>query len=338
MRGWRRVTAGSFVAAALVVACVVPDVELVDRLPDDGSAGAGNGGSGADSGNGASSGANGEGGVPDGAAGARDMTGGTATGGDDANGGSAGSSGGAGSSGSAGRAGSSGSESGGDFPTPGACDDAAGNFSWCESFSGGPDKLWSTILTGLIEDCEAGECPSPPGYLTTGYQEATPELQLDPDIELKISFWARYDVAQDEVFVSFGLTGGNLPVKFGVEGNRYRFRYGDTPNEVSAPSASNKTAAAQPGVWACIEILRAVDRLTARVVPFGKAAVQLPSVDTQATAGEDDTWVPFVNLASYDYDGSWYFGYAGNDVEIDDITVGTPDSKSACDYYLEASP
>jgi hypothetical protein len=334
MRGWRRVTTTSFAAAALVAACVVPDVELVDQLPSEGSAGdeSGGGGSGG-------SDVSGQGGAPDASGGAQDMAGGTAVGGDEANGGSAPVSGSSGSSGSSGNAGSSGSETGGDFPTPGACDDADGNFSWCESFgSGAPNKPWSTILTGLIEGCEAGECPSPPGYLTTGNQEATPDFQLDPDIELKVSFWARYDVPQDEVFVSFGLSGGSLPVKFGVEGNRYRFRYGDTPNEVSAPSAANKTAAAQPGVWACIEILRAVDHLTARVVPLGKAAVQLPNIDTQATAGEDDTWVPFVNLASYDYDGSWYFGYAGNDVEIDDITVGTPDSKSTCDYYLQASP
>jgi hypothetical protein len=334
MRRSHKVVVSALGGALVVVACAVPDVELVDRLPGGGRAGASGA---ATSGTGAN---NGEGGDPA-------PSGGDGSYGGDEQGGSAGTAGSVGTAGSAGRAGSGGSGGGSagsagsagmgiPFPDTSVCDSGGEGIAWCEPFeSDSPVNLWGPPIETVLP-CEDDECPSPPGYL-----QLTEELGLDLTLNLelgaKLSFWARIDKLTDEVFVSFYINGDPRPVKFGVEGDHYRWRFGVVAAERSAPSSPQNSPAATIGTWACIELVRSESELRARVVPFGKPAVQLPVVDFEATEGEDDTWVPFYPAQTFDFTGEFSFGQEGSStVFIDEIAIGTVDSLSTCDHYLQS--
>jgi hypothetical protein len=324
MRHAREVVASALGGGLLVVACVVPDVDLVDQLPGGGSGGAA---SGAASGKGGSSGAasgttsgkggtDGEGGEPGPSGGTQSSTGGAA--------------------GTAGNGGTAGMVAA--FPQKSVCE-SGGDFAWCEPFPlDGPKNAWTdvTAMEHLLE-CQREQCPSPPGYLSTTFQPATPDLNLAPDLGAKVSFWARLEKQQDDVFVSFELNGPT-PIKFGVEGDHFRWRYGTVPAETSAPSSDLNSPEATAGTWACIELVRAQSRLKARVVVYGQEAVQLPDVDFQPTAGEDDAWSDQFPGTAFDFTGNFYFGQVGSSVAIDEITIGTVTSLSTCDYYLQQSP
>jgi hypothetical protein len=316
MRHARKIVTSSL-GGALVAACVVPNVELVDQLPGGGSAGKNAAGSASRNAGGSETAGtppDGEGGEP------------MASGGE-------GPLGGASTAGSAGTAGV-----GGPFPAISVCD-TDGGFAWCEPFTDkGAVNTWNS--PPLVVACDTGDqCPSAPGYLQA-QQEPSPDLDLNLELGAKVSFWARFEIQMDEVFINFYINSDLRPVKFGVEGDHYRWRFGNnTDGERSAPSSPQKSPYATAGTWACIELVRSESALKARVVPFGKKAVELPVVDFEATAGEDDTWVPFYPAPSFDFTGQFSFGQSGSEsVFIDEIAIGPLDSLSTCDHYLQSSP
>jgi hypothetical protein len=307
----------SLSAGLIAFGCVVPDIELVDSLPDSAAGSGGRGGEG-QSGSASEGGElSNEAGADSGGAGAPSESGagGAAGGNTAAHGGTAG---------SAGSAGSMSSE----IPELDVC--TTGNsFQVCDDFearlsSGWPPGLAATIIS---------DAPSGQAVLVKDYAFQH-QLQLD-FTAISVSFWVRLASRTDQRILSF--KQGMHEFGLGMEGDRARFMHSGFEALV-APSDDNKTRLLAPATWFCVELR--VDTtgasIESRVVVPGDAPYPLPVLDDLATAGEDDEWNAGLPDSWQIESGALVFGEEGSYQEFDDVVVGDYDEQTLCDRYLEA--
>ena len=321
----------SLLGAALGVACLVKDVELVERLPGDGRAGdSGSSGSSSTAGTQNEGGEDAAGG--DGSSGGSSQTGGTPSGGKNMGGsagnnpgGSAGSDPGGGSGGSGGSSGNSPTE----IPDPLlTCGDP--NYYVCDDFESTLAPQWAP---GMLASTSP-DAPSGTHVLLSEFQAQMLSVDLQA---MSISFWVRVDGSYDQRIVSFRNEETLEYFGLGIEEARARWLHTDAGGVpvVAAPSADNKTRQLQPNTWFCVE-LRA-DHLggayESRVVVPGDPPFTLPILDHNPTTGEDDTW----NASFPDWRATAAFVTFGQDgayQEYDDVLVADYDVQTLCEAFL----
>lgn len=315
--------------ALLLGACLVQDVELVDRLPgaSGGSGGDDAGASGGMAGSSNSSGSQNEGGDPSSGA----------AGGDDSGGGAGASSGGSPPGGSAG-AGAGGSGGSG----PGTISEIPQNLLDCGSVSN--PYVCDDFETQLSPQWPPGTTPAnvvdaPSGKLglAVNFNE-THELPVDLTA-MSISFWVRFPSPTDQRFLSFRDETTLQEFGIGIEHERARWIYADMTSPAVAPEMNSLTRTLGVNTWVCVQLR--VDLFTstfdASVVVPGDAPVVLPVLDKTATAGHDDLWNKnFPNWTANS--GSIIFGQLGVSQEFDDVLVADYDTETLCEKFAALGP
>jgi hypothetical protein len=318
-------------SAVLVSACLVQDVELVDRLPGGGGGAAGGGGAG---GKGSSAGSLGSSGSQN-EAGEDAGLGGGDSGGTDS-GGNAGD----GSGGTA-QGGSAGSDMGGSATMGGTgtgsptvipaglltCDTPTPYV--CENFEGQLGNQWPPgIAPAAIADA-----PSGTQGLAVDFAQTYP-LAVDLTA-MSISFWVRFPSPTDQRFLSFQDATTLQEFGIGIEHEQARWIYPDMSAPAVVPEQSSLTRVLNVDTWVCVQLR--VDLLThtfdASVVVPGDAPVALPVLDKDATTGEDELWnTSFPNWTANS--GTIIFSQAGVYQEFDDVLVGDYDAQTLCEKFV----
>ena len=320
-------------AAAVAVACLVPNVELVEQLPSEGNQGGTTAGGAGDSEAGAP--APSEGGEPSSAGSSNS---GASSGGTDAAGSSNGgtSNGGTGNGGTS-NAGHGGSAGGGSgewmFSGSGACDGQEPAL-FCDDFemqrlsNWGAGPLWErNAITGA---------PSPTHVMQTAYKDATMLVSSMPTSGFNVSFWVRFPSLTDQAFISWPVANGNL--SFGLEESSFRFRLDSNPVTV-APELPKYTRGAAVDTWTCVEIDVAQDGIfQATVTVFGEEPLELAALGGTPSPGIDEKLLQAVpgqalTLGS----GAWTLGQVGAALDFDDVRVVTIGKPSVCQEFLAAN-
>lgn len=314
--------AGLSLSAGLVAfGCLVPDIELVDRLPDSGAGAAGRGGEG-------QSGSGSEGGEPTSEGGADPGSAGEpARGGEQSRSGAGGAAetGGSGSGGTAG-AGGSGGTIATEIPELNAC--ATNTYQVCDDFEGQLSDGWPPGFEATaVTDAPSGGAVLVADY---GFQ---PQLRLS-FTAISVSFWVRLETNTDQRFISFAQ--GNDEFGLGMEHDRARFLHSGTDGMI-APTDDNRTRLLSAMTWMCVQLR--VDALTSviesRIVVPGDAPFDLPPLDDTPTTDEDADWHQQSGPPLID-SGILIFGQQGAYQQFDDVVVGDYDQQTLCDLYLEA--
>jgi hypothetical protein len=323
----RAALAFSLCGASIAVACLVPDVELVDRLPN-GAAGATLGGSAAGkssppTGGDDSPGAESSGGAGQGGSSA--AHGGTANGGSEPGAGTAGS--------SAGKDGS-----GGDGPLTwmftgnGACGTDAQPL-FCDDFEMERPMNWSA--TPLWERVTIADAPSGTQGLRSSFHEA-PMGSSPATSGFNLSFWVRFGSLTDQAFITWSLSTGPA-LSFGLEGSSFRFLVAANP-PVSAPELEKYTRGAIVDKWTCVEIVNVNATFQATVTVFGEDPVALSPIGGSADPGIDQMLLQAIPLQSIVIDSSiWRLADPGTDIELDDVRVVDAQGRSVCREFIEAN-
>lgn len=314
--------AGLLLSAGLIAfGCLVPDVELVDRLPDTAAGAANRGGEG-------HSGSESEGGEPTNEAGAEPGSAGeTAEGGAQSQSGAGGAAqtGGSADGGTTVTGGSGGSTVTG-IPELNAC--ATNTYLVCDDFEGQLSDGWPPgFAATAVTDAPSGGSVLVADY---GFQ---PQLQLS-FTAISVSFWVRLESNTDQRFISFAQ--GNDELGLGMEHDRARFLHSGTDG-IIAPTDDNRTRLLSAMTWMCVQLR--VDALTSviesRIVVPGDAPFDLPPLDDTPTTDEDADWHQQSGPPSIDA-GRLIFGQQGAYQQFDDVVVGDYDQQTLCDIYLEA--
>jgi hypothetical protein len=327
-----RKVALALLSAGLFGACVVKDVQLVDRLPGDAGAG-GSGGNtsdaGSPSGAGKTSSADGgEDATAGEGSGATQSTAGTDSGG---NGGTT-----PGGSGGASPGGSAGTNQGGTnnpvmIPDLQSCPDAS--YFVCDNFETGASDGWQS---GPVPK-EVADAPSGEHVLALAFVPERLQLMFQA---VKVSFWVRLDTVSDQPFLSF-FSGNQDKVQLGLEESRFRWTFWSAASQstgaVRVPQNNADSRLLPIGFWFCVEMSVQVtpQRLDARVVIPGATPFVMPTVDADPTPGVDEQW----NM-SYPWavngNAGFGFGIDGAYQEIDDVMIGAFDQKTLCELYEES--
>ncbi len=331
VRSHQRAVTFSLWGASVALACVVPDVDLVDQLPSH-TAGKNQGGSAAGK---ASQPAGGDGTVVGGESfGGTDSGGATGGRGGTVNGGSS-----AGTApGTAGTAGSTaGSSSVGGGPTDwvfsgkGACD-AGHPTAFCDDFEGTLGSAWPAgkpWTTPSINDAPSGSHAMRTGFHAApmGYSSGVNDFNL--------SFWVRFPTKTDQAFITWTVNG--IAMTFGLEASSFRFRREGNP-AVVAPELDQYTRGADVDTWTCVEIENVGSTFETTVTAFGDAPVKLATLGGTADAGIDKSLLDSVPGKMVNVDQAiWALGDPGTDIEIDDVRVVSPGEASVCKDFLDAN-
>lgn len=325
----------ALLGAAAVVACLVPNVELVEELPGRGgtttsAAGAGEGGDVTQT----------EGGEPAraGSTAGGEPSGGSGLGG---RGGSTPAGSGPGGQGGSSPGGTSGAPSGGSggsspvtwaFSGQGACDAAVPPL-FCDDFevqrlsNWGAGPLWQRI--------QLADAPSPTRVMDTVFKEA-PMSFVKPSGPFSVSFWVRFPSLTDQHFITWPLTDGNL--SFGLEESSFRFQLDSSPITI-APELPKHTRGATVDTWTCVEIDVVPDgELKATVTVFGEAPFELATLGGTPTPGVDEKMLQAVPGETLTLgETSWTLGKVGVELQIDDVRVAASTQPSVCDDFVLAN-
>jgi hypothetical protein len=316
--------------AALVGACLVKDVELVDRLPGD-AGGSGGNTSTAGSPSGAGKTSSGDGGE-DAAAG--DGSGGTQPSAGSDSGGQAGAMSPGGTGGAPG--GSAGMNQGGSedpitIPDLQSCPDP--NYFLCDNFEAGAADEWqSGPVPKVIADAPSGEHVLAANFV--------PERLALVFQAVKVSFWVRLENMSDQPFLSF-FSNNQDKVQLGLEESRLRWTFwlaSTQENGLVRIPQNNAAARLLPiGSWFCVEVaIQATPKvLDARVVIPGATPFVMPTVDGDPSAGIDDQWNMNYNWG-VNSNAGLFFGIDGAYQEFDDVMIGAFDQKTLCELYEES--
>jgi hypothetical protein len=315
-------------AAGVAVACLVPNVELVEQLPSEGNKGGTTAGGAGDSEAGAP--APSEGGEPSSAG---SSNGGASSGTDAAgssNGGTSNAGTGNGGTSNAGHGGSSGEWV---FSGSGACDgqDPA---LFCDDFE--MPRLSNWGAGPLWERNAIAGAPSPTHVMQTAYKDAAMLVSSMPTSGFNVSFWVRFPSLTDQAFISWPVANGNL--SFGLEESSFRFRLDSNPVTV-APELPKYTRGAAVDTWTCVEIDVAQDGIfQATVTVFGEQPLELAALGGTPSPGIDEKLLQAVpgqalTLGS----GAWTLGQVGAALDFDDVRVVTIGKQSVCQEFLAAN-
>jgi hypothetical protein len=314
-----RIAWSSVGAGVLAFGCLVPDIELVDDLPNGAAGSAGRAGA-------SQSGSSNEGGEPTSEGGSESSAGQPSDGGAPGQSGAAGSALGGASGGRAGSGGSGGGSVSTEIPELDVC--SGTTYQVCDDFEGALSAGWPAGVAGT----PMTDAPSGDAVLVANYQ-FQPQLQLD-FTTMSVSFWVRFQTKADQRFVSFAQ--GTDEFGLGMEHEQARFIHGGAEG-IIAPTDDTKTRVLTPLTWICVQLR--VDALMsvidARIVVPGDAPVDLPPLDNTPTEGEDLNWHEQSGPPLID-SGHLTFGQEGAYQELDDVVVGEYDEATVCDRYLEA--
>jgi hypothetical protein len=213
------------------------------------------------------------------------------------------------------------------FGDPTSCD---GTFLFCDDFESvnsewPPGAQWKrAVITGA---------PSGTHVMQTGFHDAPLGFR---HAEFSLSFWVRFPGtngnAPDQPFITWPRAQADLT--FGVEEGLFRFRTANNGQAASAPEQASDTQNAVIDTWACVKLVGQNHEVRATVTVLGQKPVELPAIGGAADAGVDQKLMQLTPGGALAFDiGDWILGEGGTDIQIDDVRVGAPTSRTICDDY-----
>lgn len=323
----------ALVGAVVTAACLVPNVELVERLPGGGGSAVGGSSPGASGDSQGGDLGSSEGGEVSNAGSTTAGVGGSGEGG--APGGSSGSSGVDGGGGVGGGGSSSGGSAGSGgvwmFGGDGAC--ATEGPLFCDDFE--VQRLSNWGAGPLWQRNAIADAPSPTRVMQTVFKDAQ-MVFVKPTSTFNLSFWVRFPSLTDQAFITWPVAEGNL--SFGLEESSFRFRLDSNPITV-APELAKHTRGATVNVWTCVDIDVIPDsEFRARVTVFGEPPLELASLGGAPTPGVDEKLLQSIPGGALTLgDTSWTLGQLGVELDIDDVRVVDSGKPSVCDDFLAAN-